>query len=1495
MLGKMGTSYLEGKLNTKVNIEKIDISFFKFIKLEEVYVEDLHQDTLFYIQNLKTEIDFFKFKGDSLKIHLGRVQIENPTYILQQSKGDSFTNLSFLIDAFSSSDTSSSSTNVIINSSNVIVSNGHFVWDNDNYEIEEFGIDWDHTELNNINLDLTHFKMINDSFMGDFQHFSWIEKSGFEVTNFTGNATFSSTITQVDNLHILSPYSDINVDLLYEYDSIGSYVDFNNQVYMRYALDTSIVNFKDIAYFSSTLEGMDYEVTLFGKEKGPVSQMKFQDIYLKYGEESVVYGRVFITGLPEIEATSFNCNFKELSTNYADLATIKTYPFTSGKKIEIPHFITNAGKMEFKGRFNGYYNDFVTNGTFRSNNGIVKTDLQLVPQNSGTIHYKGGIKTTNFDLASMTNLPEIFGKTSIDVEVVGDHLDFENMDLKLKGKATKFDFKGYTYTNLTTDLTIKDEKISGVLSVLDTNLNLQFDGSISLHQSEPIYQFSAKIDHLRPNQLHLLDRDSSASLSTEVIFNFQGNSLDNIIGRAGLHNFEFSEYDEKVELKTVDFLGFTSGKDKTLSLHSDNIDLQITGQFYLEELLQSLNHVVYKWLPSIYKGSQLKPQSVENFRLVLHAHRFSGFSSIFLPQITFKNDLNLELGFNSEIEKIDLIVKSSNMNLMGQEMKGMDVNAILTTDTFQLHSNIENVLFTDSNYIENVSIKSEAHENNVQTMVKWDNLVTDNQNSGEVKFDLNFMDPNNFSIEFLDSWVVVNDTLWDLHDSSKITKSFKEYSFKNIALSQNEQDFMINGFISEDPQKELRIEVDSFNLRHLNPVFKKFKINLTGKLNGTTTIKDFYNEFQLHSDLKFSDLTFNHQTIGNGLIKSTWDTELEKFDVDVGFLNKNFNTIGLTGAYYPKKRKEKLDLLLSLDHFPVKIIEPFFLEYIDDISGTISGKSTITGTFKEPKFKGDFTLNEVETRVVYLNEKLFTSNQSFFIRPNLIGADAVLITDSDKKKAQVNFSLFHSNFEDINFDLAITSLDVFRAFNTTSADNEYFYGTVHLNPGSTIGMESDYQGNINLVANVVTGPETQVVIPFFEDDEVTKREYIYFVSNKTDSSKIEVSTKNDEATDFTMDMAMELSENAEIQLIFDEFTNDKIQARGAGNITVKIDKNEDFSIYGNYEISEGFYLFTFSKVISKKFDINKGSRLTWNGDPYKGQADIQAAYNVRTTLLELGITGTYDSTELTKRVPVEVLLTMTGNYMDPLLSFSFTLPPKYTEIETLLNNLDEGERNKQVFALLILNKFLPITGASVSSGSSLVATNSSELLSNQLSSWLSKISNDFDFGFRYNPGDDITADEVEVALSTQIFNDRILIETNVGISSNTSASSTNSNTIVGEFTISYKINKKGNIVGKVFNRSNELNPVYQNYSPYTQGIGIAYSEPFKNSDNLGCILSNHLKKSENKRDCEKEYYDKQKENKEANLIKTNRMVARNRRKSDKRKAKELAKKAKSTN
>jgi len=187
--------------------------------------------------------------------------------------------------------------------------------------------------------------------------------------------------------------------------------------------------------------------------------------------------------------------------------------------------------------------------------------------------------------------------------------------------------------------------------------------------------------------------------------------------------------------------------------------------------------------------------------------------------------------------------------------------------------------------------------------------------------------------------------------------------------------------------------------------------------------------------------------------------------------------------------------------------------------------------------------------------------------------------------------------------------------------------------------------------------------------------------------------------------------------------------------------------------------------------------------------------------------------------------------MNPDLLFNIDVPTADADTRRKLQGVlnTEEKTNRQFLSLLIINNFLPeqdffagmTTGNTLGLGAQTagVAT-ASEFFSNQLSNFLSQISRDFDIGVNYRPGDEVSPEELELALSTQLFNDRLRINGNVDVTGR----QTNASSIVGDFDADFKLTRTGKVRLKAFNRAND-HLRYQ-VSPYTQGIGLFYREEF---------------------------------------------------------------------
>ena len=249
--------------------------------------------------------------------------------------------------------------------------------------------------------------------------------------------------------------------------------------------------------------------------------------------------------------------------------------------------------------------------------------------------------------------------------------------------------------------------------------------------------------------------------------------------------------------------------------------------------------------------------------------------------------------------------------------------------------------------------------------------------------------------------------------------------------------------------------------------------------------------------------------------------------------------------------------------------------------------------------------------------------------------------------------------------------------------------------------------------------------------------------------------------------------------------------------------------------------------------MQSGSYVTWTGEPLGATVNIDAAYRLRKVPV---YSLTLNEEDREKRVPVNCHLLMSNKLVSPNINFSIDVPSTITRIEEIeqLNSLPEDDLNKQVINLLLFNKFSPLTSVSDNSSSSTaadgVANTASELLSNQLSQWISQVSTNFDLGVAYRPETEISSEEYELALSTSLWNDRITVSSNFDVNNQDKTSENNTTQYTTDFTVELKLNKKGNVRLKAFQKVND-DIVYDD-APYTRGLGVFYTEDFNDFGEL---------------------------------------------------------------
>jgi hypothetical protein len=301
-------------------------------------------------------------------------------------------------------------------------------------------------------------------------------------------------------------------------------------------------------------------------------------------------------------------------------------------------------------------------------------------------------------------------------------------------------------------------------------------------------------------------------------------------------------------------------------------------------------------------------------------------------------------------------------------------------------------------------------------------------------------------------------------------------------------------------------------------------------------------------------------------------------------------------------------------------------------------------------------------------------------------------------------------------------------------------------------------------------------------------------------------------------------------MMMDPVSDDKISAYGTGNMQIQYGTKTPLKVLGTYTIERGKYNFSFQQVIYRNFDIQEGSSVSFRGDPYTADLNVKANYKLTANLGDLDQQLIEDQQRV--NTTVNCILQLTGQMNHPAVSFDLDLPNSTAELNRQVKSYirTEDMMNRQIFYLLVLNSFYPSPeyGGNVRNNAdmSLLTSTLSTQISNILDAFTDKIQLVGTKFYQSNEGGG-NSTEMEFLLSSQLLNNRLIINGNFGYRDNLYLSEGNQgNSIwIGDFDLEYKLTEKGGVRLKFFNHYNYRN--YYNLAPeMTQGLGILFRKDF---------------------------------------------------------------------
>ncbi len=1437
-------TYLSAELDTRVEIGRLDVSFFLNVVLEDVVIADQTNRDMISARRVVLDVGRSSFRNRSLRLNrvlLDRVSLQ----LVRDAQADSY-NLEFLVDYFRPDSLKRRpdrrSWNIICRSLELRNTNWSVT---DHHGQPGFhGFDPRHFALKDLSMGVSGIKYEDDILSLNLDWLGFVESRGFMLQDMSGHLTLGPRHASLRELRLRSLDSSLSMDLEVTSQGTGGlFTHFFEDAVFCVTLDDSVLELADLGYFYPALYGIEGPLVLSGQFEGGPSALSVQDLVMSYGRETYLQAAVGLEGLFQEENPHLHFHVTAFQTSPVDIASFRM-PLASGLDfVQVPENLFALESIAFNGRLYGQLSDFSTDGTWVSALGSISTQLDVgINPQSGLYTYGGKVSTDGFHLGPLVGADNGWlGDLALDLELAGEGFAPESMELMVSGEMAMLEIAGYNYQGVQLDAHIIDRRLEAWLLVDDPNAFFATAGILHFNEQAPLLEFEARLDQANLTRLHLFQRDSLAEsvLSARVNSRATHLALDELAGHLDIDRLMYKEislepegadsvvwvmHPEKISLSNR----FLEDGTRIMQLRSSFVDADLKGILQISRIGAHFRQLLAGYLPAFYPDQDcfedLQHDIPQDVLADLHLKDTRLISDLFMPMLRFSPDSRFKLGYQTAGQQIMAEGHAERFELRGYVFENLRIHAGNMEDGMRFESSADRLSLSEHRHADQFILSGQLEDDQLLYGVRWNAREGQGGNEGRIEGTARFHDRYHAEIRFQPSYALVNDSLWQINMDHAIYLDTARIEIQNLKIYNNRQFIRADGVLGPHKADRMYLSFNEFNIKPLNDMMGIHFLDVDGIVSGSVDFAAFRQPLSIEAALLVNNFAVNRELLGELALHSTWDPELSGFDIDarvlpLGSLNQQAPLL-VSGYFYPGGGEQQLDLNIVLDGFKLSVFSRYLESFAQRFRGLASGRLRLEGPVSRPEVSGRVIAVDTGVRFDYLNTS-YSFTHEVEIGKDFFRFNDLVLRDSLGNTGLSSGIIRHDLFQDFFIDMEIRP-EGMMALNTSPAQNELFYGQAF---GTGLVRIHGPEDQLVMDVSVRTDRGTQIYLPLYYTGEIVENRFIHFVSREPSGQPAPPPVPR--VSGIRLNFDLKVTPDAEVQLIFDPQIGDIIRGRGSGDLQLEIGTGGVFNMFGDYTIEEGDYLFTLENLINKRFRIEQGSTIRWSGDVMDAEVDLRAAYRLRTSLYDL-VMEVDTSDVYRRRVPVETVLILKDQLFNPTISFAIELPGGDEATREMLERLitTEQEMNRQVFSLLVLNRFLPTTLDQYNTALGFgVGSTSSELLSNQLSNWLSQISSDFDIGINYRPGDEISAQELEVALSTQLFDDRVLIDGQLGVAGDHPAIAQRASNIIGDVNIEVKLSPEGKFRVKAFNRSNAFDMINTN-APYTQGIGVFYRREF---------------------------------------------------------------------
>ena len=1282
---------------------------------------------------------------------------------------------------------------------NISLADNNVQFDNLGAKAAPKGMDFNHLKISGLTFGAGDVSYSADGIKANVKNGSLKEKSGFALTELKGNAIYNDKQIKLSNFVLKTPNTAIENATELNFTSMEDLTKHPERVKMALSLKNTTIGLKDAGYFSDAIPASyrNEKIKINTEVNGYLNDLKIPRLQITGLKNTQIDISGTAKGLPDVNKTYLDLNIKKLYITKGDILVVvpkKSLP----PSIELPNVINARGK------FTGSMTDFNTNMNIQTDmGGAVVVAGMKGPK--GRESYQADISLNNFNVGRLLKMQPKLGRVSVKADVAGTGLDPKKINAKFNARVLSAFYNKYTYRNLKLAGTYANQKVAIKSSMPDSNANFALDANVNLAGKYPAIRADLNLKQINLQALNFSPTVLSAAGVVKV--DLATADADYLNGNIDITGLQVAKDAQRINVDTISVFAKSTDTENLLTLKSEILSAKLDGKYQLTKVSNAIINEINKY----YAFGEVTKIPDQRMRFAVQVYD-SKLLKQFVPELTvFKQSQFYGL---IDTQKDSLQIKGNFPQIVYGDFKVDTTVLNINNDNNKLdYALTVKALQSPSVSLFNTEISGDAANN----LLGLNIFLRDRQRRDKYVIGGNFqsinkdykftLDPQKLLLDY-QKWVVSQDNYIQFGSSGILVNQFQ--------ISNNGQSLSINSNPTQ-PNAPLSVEFKDFQLETLTKFAETDTTLVGGRLNGTANVKDLATSAKFEANLTIDQLRYQKDQLGTLRLAVNNDTQ-NAFEVNVALTG--VHDLRVNGFYYTAPQSA-LDLTVNIDKIEMKNIESLSAGQLKNGTGTLTGALTVKGALTAPKILGDLTFNNAGINVAYVNSYFRMPNEKISFTNEGISFNNFTLIDSLNQKATINGKVLTTDYRDYRFGLDI-KMNNFRVINSTAADNDMIYGKVFLT--TDIKVRGDLnQPDVNMNIKVNKDTRFFFALPTSDPSIIDQDGIVQFIDadappfNGQKALKVDSISKSP-VKGINLVAAISIDPEAELNVVVDPSNGDALNIKGDANLNATMDPSGKISMTGRYEVIDGSYNLSVGPLGKKAFKLVKGSTIVWTGEPTSANVNLTALYEVNAAPIDL--LNQPDLYEARTKLPFQVYLMMKGELLKPIISFRLDLPENernalggqvYTKLINV--NRNESELNKQVFALLALNRFIannPFESLAGGGGgvSTLARSSVSKLLTEQLNNLTSDLIQGVDLNFGVNSSEDYSTGsmqqktDLEIGLSKKLLNDRLTVTVGSSFAlEGPQAPGEKSTDIAGNVNVEYALSADGRYRLRVYRRN----------------------------------------------------------------------------------------------